>query len=298
MEYHVAPMKGYTCWAFRSSCLGATDSYTEMIQLWEIIKKKPRAMKILDLFPIPYQNQWIQVLTNSPKEMKKLPAFLDNFAKKNPDRANIYGININAGCPDPQIIRAGHGSALIKRRKRIMDLAKTFFQNPDHNYKLSYKFRLGMNSKDVEYKVIVDVLNDLKMIEDSRIFPSIIHFKHAKQNSDDPPIWDMLEPILECNVPIILNGGIQNKIDIEKLYSSLPDDFKSLWDENVKGIMVGRGLFQNPFMFFKNFSNPSEIPQGINDVAERYSKDWRNLLTKNLKRHTPPNYFTRNLKNL
>ena len=69
MEFHVAPMKGISDWKFRNKCLGATDSYTEMIQLREILRSKVRVMKKLDLQFIESQRQWIQILTNSPNEM-------------------------------------------------------------------------------------------------------------------------------------------------------------------------------------------------------------------------------------
>ena len=161
MEFHVAPMKGISDWTFRKKCKGATDSYTEMIQLREILGNKTRAIDKLDLRALEGQKQWIQILTNSPREVEKLPFWLDTFCSKFPEKNHIYGININLGCPDPQIISAGQGAALIKRRKRIIDLINAFFETSEHPYHLSLKFRLGMNMRDVTMKVLLDVLENL-----------------------------------------------------------------------------------------------------------------------------------------
>ena len=97
MEFHVAPMKDITNWTFRRKCSGATDSYTEMIQLRDILANKVRPMQKLDLRPIEGQHQWIQILTNSPRDMEKLPSCLSSFSKNYPERSHIFGININVG---------------------------------------------------------------------------------------------------------------------------------------------------------------------------------------------------------
>ena len=249
MEYHVAPMKNITDWTFRSKCNGATDSYTEMIQLRDVLAKKDRAMEQLDLRPIPKQRQWIQILTNSYHEMKKLPQFLLQYSNKHPERSHIFGVNVNVGCPDPNIIAAGQGAALIKRRKRLLDMAKAFFNADNHKYHLSYKFRLGMNERDVKNNMLTDVLKILYSEKIPFLNPPIIHFKHAKQSSDEFPIWEALPSILELEIPIILNGNLHTPIDLYNISNRFDPLHQRLFHRNVKGIMIGRALLQNPRLF-------------------------------------------------
>jgi len=119
-------MKNISCWAFRALFPEATDSYTEMLNLKEIITLRKRAWDNIDTFPIHNQQQWVQVLTNNVKDMASLPAIFDKFCRDNPERANIYGVCINACCPDPRVISAGEGAALVKRTKRLGDLIINF----------------------------------------------------------------------------------------------------------------------------------------------------------------------------
>lgn len=251
MEFHVAPMKGITDWTFRKNCQGATDSYTGMIQLREILSNNVRAIDKLDLAYIEGQNQWIQILTNSPQEMEKLPTWLNTFCKEFPEKSHIYGININLGCPDPQIISAGKGAALIKRRKRILDLINAFFESTDNSYHLSLKFRLGMNMRDVTMKVLLDVLENLTVIDDMRFHPPIIHFKHAKQQSDESSIWEYLDPFLDAGFSFILNGNIKVPQDIHTIRNQLDIKRKGLFKQQMKGIMIGRALMSNPSVFLE-----------------------------------------------
>ena len=286
MELHIAPMKNISCWAFRATCVGATDSYTEMIQLHEILKQKHRALQKIDTFDIPKQRQWLQVLTTSPKEMEKLPVFLDRYLKQNPSKSSLFGVNLNVGCPDPNIIAAGQGAALIKRRKRLKDLILAFLDNKNHNYKISLKFRLGMNQQDIERKVIVDVLNNINSIDDERLSTSIIHFKHSKQLSSETPIWNILNPILDLNRSIIINGHITTPNYIEKITPNLSIPISNSWKSLIKGIMIGRGLLTNPYIFNDLF---------VAKTSQIKLEDYRNALKMNLDQHPPTLHTKKNL---
>ncbi len=251
MEFHVAPMKGITNWDFRRKCRGATNSYTEMIQLRDILENRIRAKQKIDLSNIEGQNQWIQILTNSPRDMEKLPSWLSTFTNNFPEKRHIFGININVGCPDPQIISAGQGAALIKRRKRLRDLIEAFLTSTDHSYHLSLKFRLGMHMGDVKRKVLLDVLENLSTIDDMRLNPPIIHFKHAQQQSMDEPIWEYLNPILDSENPFILNGNIKKPQDVHIIQNRLDKKRKRLFEKHVQGLMIGRALISNPSLFLE-----------------------------------------------
>ena len=61
-----------------------------------------------------------------------------------------------------------------------------------------------------------------------------------------------------------------NSLDIER---------KRRFNINVKGVMIGRALFGNPFQFLEfheDFDHPS------------LSKGWESLWQKNARKHSPP----------
>ncbi len=290
MEFHLAPMKNISCWAFRASILGITDSYVEMINLDSLLNNKENAWNLIDTYPIKNQKQWLQILTHNLKDISLLPKILNEFFKNNPERSNIYGVNINAGCPDPNIISAGDGAALIKRTKRLFDLIKSYLSAPEsQNLHLSCKLRLGLNEKEMNYNKIVDFLETLRSIDDHRLKPPIIHFKHAKQSSNEKCHWEFLESLLDTHIPVIINGDISVPNDINTIKKILPNKQQNQWDNLIAGIMIGRGVLKNPICF-KAF-NP------IKDVKIDENQ-WKKLLYKNLKLHPPQKKFLVNLSNV
>lgn len=276
MEYHLAPLYNISCWAFRASCAGATDSYTEMIDLNPLLGEKYTAWDDVDTFNIPKQRQWVQILVNNPSYIEKFPSKLKEFEQQTPDRANIYGININAGCPSPGVIQAGQGAALIKRTNRIQKLITAFLgKKESHSYKLSIKLRLGLNFFEMRENIILETLEMISSIDDPRLKPTIIHFKHADQTSEEPERWELLEAILDQNLPIIINGGISYPKQLITLKQNLPVRQHLLWDKNIRGLMIGRAAMKD-LNIFSHFNPMDEL------------SNWREKLQSNLKLHLPP----------
>ncbi len=291
MEYHLAPMKNITCWAFRNSIYGVTDSYTEMINLKQLISKNNYGERVVDTFPIQTQKQWIQVLTHSTKHINRLPSYLTEFEERHPNRRNIYGVNINASCPDPTVVAAGDGAALIKRTKRLIDLTTSFLDSTEqHRYHINIKFRLGLNSQELQYNKIFDFLEQIRLIKDTRISPPIIHFRHARQASKSKPHWELLKELLSAKVPIIINGGIISPKNFELIKLSLPLECQKEWQKLIIGPMIGQGVLENPMCFYNFKENPNNL--------ENYDnfKVWALNFIKNIKLHPPDNRFITNFK--
>ncbi|MBN1801010.1 MAG: tRNA-dihydrouridine synthase [Candidatus Lokiarchaeota archaeon] len=286
MELHLAPMKNISCWAFRALFPEITDSYTEMINLKELIKERQRVWDHIDTFQIKNHRQWIQVLTNNVNDMLRLPECLKSFYSKNPERANIYGVCINACCPDPRIISAGEGAALVKRTKRLRNLIEVFLGDSEsHRFHISCKMLLGLNSKEMYYNKCLDFLSSIESIDDPRLAPTIIHFKHAKQPSISEPHWEFLQTSLKAGMPIIINGNIRTNQDIQNIKQKLSLDTQKKWNELILGLMIGREALRNPdcFQFFITRSQNEKISK-------------KKLLKNNIKTHSPEMRFLKNIK--
>ena len=279
-------MKNISCWAFRALFPEATDSYTEMLNLKEIVTLRKRARDNIDTFPIHNQQQWVQVLTNNVKDMASLPAIFDKFCRDNPERANIYGVCINACCPDPRVISAGEGAALVKRTKRLGDLIKTFLGEPNsHRFQISCKILLGLNSKEMYYHKFLDFLIMLQSIDDVRLKPTVINFKHAKQTSKSKPHWELLETALNAEKPIIVNGNIDNNQDFHNIIKELPLKSQRKCNTLISGIMIGRGAIKNLNCFQSFLTSPHEK---VNSKKA--------LIVDNLNKHPPHRRFYKNVK--
>lgn len=148
------------------------------------------------------------------------------------------GIDINMGCPDKSAIKSGGGAALIQNpdlAKQIIDSAKK------SGLPVSVKTRLGF-SKIEEYKEWLHFL----LLQD--IVALTIHLRTKSEMSKVPAHIELLPDIVKMKNEIapktfvIANGDIMDY-----------QHGKQIIDQTgVDGVMIGRGVFNNPFAFEKS----------------------------------------------
>lgn len=235
MELHLAPLENVSCWAFRGLCRGQTDSYTGMLSLSNLVRRN-NAWKEVDTYKIENQRQWIQVATSKEAECAAFLIKLEDELKAFPEKDNVYGIQLNASCPSPSLIRIGQGPALIKRATKVSNLLKELLKG---RFKVSLKVRLGLNEFEVKQKKILSLFAKLEKINHPNFTGATVHFKHAQQKSADEYDYSMIKELCRFNVPIIVNGGINSFSDFLKIVKGI--DVK-----NIKGFMVGRTAMKNP----------------------------------------------------
>jgi tRNA-dihydrouridine synthase len=277
MEIHLASMENITCWAFRKLCNGASDSYTGMLSLTNLIKRN-NTWEEIDTFPIEGQRQWIQVTTSKEAECSAFLKKLEEEIKKHPEKDNIYGIQLNASSPSPNLIRIGQGPALIKRVTKIGNLIKELLKQ--NKYKVGIKLRLGLNKLEVKQRKIFSLFSELeKIAKDNPNFTNVtIHLKHAQESSSSEYDYSLLDELASYNLPLIINGGIRNSANISELVKSISPENR----KNIKGVMLGRAALRNPDCF-------SEINNLLNDapLIHRNLKEIKMEFNELCKKHMP-----------
>lgn len=153
------------------------------------------------------------------------------------------GIDINMGCPAKSAVRSG-GSALI-RKPEVAIAAITAAKTA--GLPVSVKTRLGYTNID-EWQVWLETL--LKQ----DIANLTIHLRTKKEASKVPAHFELIPDIVKLKNDVApqtlltINGDI-----VDRAHGvELADEFK------VDGIMIGRGVFHNPFCFNSNVSQPSK----------------------------------------
>lgn len=107
----MAPLAGYTCYPFRMLAyeLGAGLCFTEMVSA-NALKYKDRATKTL-LFTTEKESiKAVQLLGGNPAVMEQMA--------KSELLKEFDIIDINMGCPVPNVFKSGEGSALMLDWKR------------------------------------------------------------------------------------------------------------------------------------------------------------------------------------
>jgi tRNA-dihydrouridine synthase len=265
METHLASMENITCWSFRNLCKGASDSYTGVMSLTNLIKRN-NTWEEIDTFPIEDQHQWIQVATSKEAEIPKFFQKLEEELKKDPEKDNIYGIQLNCSCPSPNLIRIGQGPALIKRTTKISNLIRELLKQ--NKYKVGIKLRLGLNEIEVQQGKIFNLFRELeKIAKDNPNFINVtIHLKHAQESSSSEYDYSLLNELASYNLPLIINGGIKSSEDFNRLLESVSKENK----KNIKGFMLGREALRNPDCFSENLRNPKEIKADFSNLCKQH----------------------------
>lgn len=147
------------------------------------------------------------------------------------------GIDINMGCPAKSAVKSG-GSALI----RSPDLAATSIAAAKTaGLPVSVKTRLGYTYVDewrewLAHLLLQDIVN------------LTIHLRTKKEMSKVPAHFELIDEIvalrdeLAPHTLLTINGDIRDRAHGLELIAQHP---------GVNGVMIGRGVFQNPFCFAK-----------------------------------------------
>lgn len=222
MKLWLAPLEGVSDCAFRTLCYrhGADLTFTEMIRCDSLVRGNKSTRNMLDLFSEAPTG--IQLLAVKPVPAQEFVNMFPSFSfNKTPAQ-----INLNCGCPSPEVIRQGGGAALVKRIQRLQELVNIFRKL---SLPVTLKIRLGLNAYEEKNKVYLNLLKNV----DADAF--IIHARHARQGSSEPANWRVFEECLSTGKHIVPNGDITEREHIAH--------FKQL---GIKEVMIGRAAVRNP----------------------------------------------------
>ncbi|MBL7564498.1 tRNA dihydrouridine synthase [Staphylococcus saccharolyticus] len=147
------------------------------------------------------------------------------------------GIDLNMGCPVANVAKKGKGSGLILRPETAAEIIQA---SKAGGLPVSVKTRLGYHD--------VDEWRDwLKHVFEQNIANLSIHLRTRKEMSKVDAHWELIEAIktlrdeIAPNTLLTINGNIpdrQTGLELANKYG-------------IDGIMIGRGIFHNPFAFEK-----------------------------------------------
>ena len=179
-------------------------------------------------------------------------------------KRGFSGIDINMGCPDKSVVHGGSGSGLIRTPEiagQLIAAAKT------SGLPISVKTRLGDTKIDQWRDWITFLLNQ-------DIVNLTIHLRTRKEMSKVEAHYELIPEILQLRdeiapkTLITINGDVLNREQGEALAKQY----------NIDGIMIGRGVFQNPFAFETKAINHTreELLAMLNvhlDLYDKYSTE-------------------------
>ena len=157
------------------------------------------------------------------------------------------GLDINMGCPDKHVNKAGGGSAMIKTPELAVECINCAKNST--NLPVSVKTRLGFTYID-EYKDWLPTL--LKQ----NLAALTVHLRTRKEMSKVLAHYELIPEIIKLRdqiapeTKIIFNGDIKNRAAALDLKAKYP---------KIDGFMIGRGVFENPFCFTDREASQEEL---------------------------------------
>ena len=158
--------------------------------------------------------------------------------------AGYAGIDINMGCPDKTVVKNGTCSALINNRPLAGDIIRAVQSGVTDGARekgvepipVSVKTRLGFNEIDLSWHEFLFGF-DVAMLT--------IHGRTRKEMSEVPAHWDQIGAIRKLrdacapSTLVVGNGDVESRaqgLELAEQYG-------------LDGIMIGRGIFRDPYVF-------------------------------------------------
>ncbi len=222
----LSPMAGFTDAPTRllAARFGASRTFTEMANAAGLAKGAGASWVLLET--LPEEHCTVAHLYGAD------PDAFAAAAEKVAASGRFAGIDINAGCPAPKVVREGAGSALMRDPKlvgRIVAAARAASGLP-----VSVKTRIGYTPSDITVFAI------LEEAEAAGAAALAVHGRYRAQGHAGPVALDVVAEVKRrATIPVYGNGGVRD--------AATADDFVAR--TGVDGLLVGQGAIGHPWVF-------------------------------------------------
>ncbi len=165
----------------------------------------------------------------------------ENFlvVSKNLVEMGFCGIDINMGCPERTVVKAGACSALINNRNLAREIIEATKEGAGH-LPVSVKTRIGMRQIQTEDWIGFLLEQNLEALT--------IHARTVFEMSKVPAHWDEIKKVVTMRDSMGLRTAIIGNGDVANYQEAIQKAPKY----GVDGVMIGRGIFNNLWCLDKN----------------------------------------------
>lgn len=241
----LAPMDDVTDTVFRRVIAGCATPdlyFTEFVNVDGLQSPgRPKLFKKLR-FTVLERPLVVQIWGKNPENFQKTAAEVADGSLARelglPEGVNFTGIDLNMGCPEKNVVKNGTCSALINDPELAVAMIQATQAGAAGRLPVSVKTRLGFNKVEFTWHTTL-LQQKLSMLS--------IHGRTRAEMSKVPADWAAIGHIRELrdalapDTLIIGNGDVMSRVQGEALAAAY----------GLDGIMIGRGIFQDPFLFAK-----------------------------------------------
>ena len=232
----LSPMESVSDLGFRTLCYqhGASLTFTEMIPALALVQKNKATLSLIDTHT-PSVKTGLQLLVSKPEVLHKaLKIIREGIETRDGRFSNLSVIDLNFGCPSPDIINSGNGPAMLKRTAKMKELLTIL--KKESPLPCVIKIRLGLNEKEKKQKVYLRVI---EIANEVGLDYVTVHAKTAADTSTAPLDWKALQEIIvKAKIPIVGNGLVVDG-----------SSAKRMLDMGCSAVMIARAAVGNPWIF-------------------------------------------------
>ena len=188
----------------------------------------------------------MQVFSSKPEMIR--------YAAKLAEELGFDGFDLNMGCPDKTIERQGAGACLIKTPELAQELIKVAKEST--KLPVSIKTRVGFNQENLE--------EWLPALLEAAPAAIALHLRTRKEMSAVPAHWELMKRAVEIRDELGSKTLLIGNGDVKDL-----DDAKSKAAETgCDGVMLGRAIFGNPWLFAGRKSEDTPLAEKLAALVE------------------------------
>ena len=169
-----------------------------------------------------------QLFTSTPDNMRKAAALCRELG--------FDGIDINMGCPDRTIEKQGAGACMIKTPDVAVQIIRAAKEGAG-DVPVSVKTRVGYHTEEIETWI--------PLLLSEGIAALTVHARTRKELSLVPADWSRIKRVVEIRNSLGVSTRIIGNGDV----TNIPDGLEKVKETGCDGIMIGRGVFGNPWVF-------------------------------------------------
>jgi len=269
----LAPLAGYTDQAFRLVCksLEADVLVSEMVSADGLMRGQKRTLDYL-AFCEEERPFGIQLFGSNPEVMARAARRAGDFQ---PDF-----LNINMGCPVKKVIKRKAGGALLTDLPLATSIISQVRQAIPANLPLTVKLRSGFDHSHLNYREFGMAM------EHAGAHILILHPRTVSQGFHGVSNWEHIRLLKQAvSIPVIGNGDIKHVSDALRMFS----------DTGCDGIMLGRGVLGNPWLFGQI---KAALVSGNSDASISHQKRFETILShiETALKHKPEHLVQKELK--
>lgn len=234
----LAPMANVTDAAFRRiiAKYGKPDVFwTEFVSVEGLLSRGREALLLDFMFSKEEHPIVAQIFGSKPEQFEQVAKLCKELG--------FDGIDINMGCPDKGVEKSGGGAALIKNPKLAQEIIRATMTA---GLPVSVKTRIGYNKDEIDTWI--------PAILETKPAALTVHLRTRKEMSFVPARWEEMPRIKELRDKLSPETVLLGNGDV----LTVADAREKAKQYGIDGVMIGRGIFGNPWLFAEKIPSTAE----------------------------------------